>query len=252
MRFLVALVGCAILACALFAQGSTGPSLESDGSTRVSVNIHGISISPVTGKPFSGSDSIDWMRILEDGSVVATLQDAKLARDGQGRIYRENVTRFPANTSQKSRVKEIIIFDPVAHTRTECVMAAGHCNVTDYRAPTSLAPQPVAALDNGTRGLSRENLGTDTIDGLNVVGTRETLTIKAGTAGNNQPISTTEGYWYSPELGVTLSVTRKDPRTGTLVIHVVDLSRSEPDPSLFQVPENFVVEDHRRPAKTEN
>jgi hypothetical protein len=107
-------------------------------------------------------------------------------------------------------------------------------------------------LDNGTRGLSRENLATDTIDGLNVVGTRETLTMKADTAGNNQPISSTEEYWYSPELEVNLSVTRKDPQTGTLVIHVVDRSRSEPDPSLFQVPENFVVEDHRRPAKTEN
>jgi hypothetical protein len=45
---------------------------------------------------------------LEDGSVVATHQDAKLARDGQDRIYRENVTRFPANIGQKSRVKEII------------------------------------------------------------------------------------------------------------------------------------------------
>jgi hypothetical protein len=188
---------------------------------------------------------------LEDGSVVATHQDAKLARDSQGRIYRENVTRFPANSDQKSKVKEIIIFDPVVHTRTECAMAASHCNVSDYRAP-SPAPQPVAALDNGKRSLSRENLGTDTIDGLNVVGTRETLTIKAGVDGNNQPLSITQEYWYSPELEVNLSVTRKDPRTGTLVIHVVDRSRSEPDPSLFQVPENFVVEDHRRAAKTEN
>jgi hypothetical protein len=51
---------------------------------------------------------------------------------------------------------------------------------------------------------------------------------------------------------VNLSVTRKDPRQGTVVIHVLDLSRSEPDPSLFQVPANFTVQDHRQSAKSEN
>ncbi len=56
------------------------------------------------------------------------------------------------------------------------------------------------------------HLGTDTIDGLNVVGTRETLTINAGVEGNSQPLSSTEEFWYSPDLEVNLSVTRKDPR----------------------------------------
>jgi hypothetical protein len=250
MRFFTYLIGCTLLAGTLVAQNTTGPSLGPDGDTRVSIN--GIKILPVIGKPFSGSDSIDWTRTLQDGSIVATHQDAKLARDGQGRIYRENVTRFSANSDQKSTVKEIIIMDPVVHARTACVIAARRCNVTDYYAPTSSTRQPTGSFDDGQGSLSRESLGTDTINGLDVVGTRETLTINAGVEGNSQPLSSTQEFWYSPDLEVNLSVTRKDPREGTVVIHVVDLSRSEPDPSLFQIPSNFLVEDQHRSAKSEN
>jgi hypothetical protein len=250
MRLFAELLGCMFLVGTLLAQKPNRPSLGPDGDTRASIS--GIKILPVTGRPFSGSDSIDWTRTLEDGSVVATHQDAKLARDGQGRIYRENVTRFPANSDQKSMVKEIIILDPVANTRMACLIAARQCGVTDYHEATSSARQPADSFDDGKRKLSRESLGTDTIQGLNVVGTRETLTVNAGEEGNSKPFSSTEEFWYSPDLEVNLSVTRKDPREGTLVIHVVDVSRSEPDPSLFQVPANFSVEDHRRSAKAGN
>jgi hypothetical protein len=250
MRFLAVFVAFGFLTGSALAQRQ--PSLEPDGNTRVRVGIHGITILPVTGKPFSGSDSIEWTRTLEDGSVVAMHQDASLARDGQGRIYRENVTRFAANTGQKSRVKEFIIFDPVAHTRTECAVATRHCHVNDYHVPSSLSAQPARLADSEKGSVSRENLGTDTIDGLSVTGTRETLTIGAGVEGNNQPLLITEESWYSAELEVNLSVTRKDPREGTVAIRVVDLSCSEPDPVLFQVPTGFVVEDHRQSAKSGN
>ncbi len=142
--------------------------------------------------------------------------------------------------------------DPLTRTRTSCLTVTRHCTVGDYYAPTSAAPRPEGPVGNGKRSLSRENLGADTIDGLYVVGTRETLTINTGVEGNSAPLSSIEESWYSPELEVNLSVTRKDPRKGTVVIHVVDLTRSEPEPSLFQVPANFAVEDHRQSAKTEN
>lgn len=246
-----ALVACVALAGALLAQDAVEPSLQPDGSLHVGIN--GIRILPATGKPFSGVDSIQWTRNLEDGTTVATHQDARLARDSEGRIYRENVTRFPANSDRKSRVKQFIIFDPVAHTRTVCVPAARRCEVNDYHVPrSSAAAKPIGTFNTGKGQLTRESLGTDTIEGLNVAGTRETLTIDTGAEGNSQPLSTVEESWYSPDLEVNLSITRKDPREGTIAIHVIDLSTSEPDPSLFRIPANFTVEDQRRPAKSEN
>ena len=59
---------------------------------------------------------------------------------------------------------------------------------------------------------------------------------------------TTREFWYSPDLEVNLSVTRKDPRDGTQTIHVADLSRSDPNPAMFQIPSGYVVLDHRRQA----
>lgn len=80
------------------------------------------------------------------------------------------------------------------------------------------------------------------IGGLNVVGTRETISINAGVVGNSQPLVSTREFWYSPDLQVNLAITRKDPREGTQVIRVGDSTRAEPDPSLFKVPAGFVVQ----------
>jgi len=239
-----------LLSCAVAAQESEEPSRGPDGGTEI--HVTGIKILPVAGKPFSGTDSVEWTRTLEDGTVVATHLDAKLARDSQGRIYRERVSFVPANSGQRSKPRVIFLLDPVTHTRTACRVAARRCEITDYYAPTSIKLTPPGPLDKGTRYLTRESLGSDVIDGVNVVGTRETISINAGVIGNSQPLVSTREFWYSPDLQVNLSVTRKDPREGTQTIHVVDLSRSEPDPAMFQVPTGFVVKDRRGATKAEN
>jgi hypothetical protein len=221
------------------AQESGEPSRGPDGGTRTRVT--GIEVLPVTGKPFSGRSTTQWTRTLEDGTVVNTHLFAMVARDSQGRIYRERRSFVPVDSTEESRLNDIMIFDPVTHTRTECNVAAKHCNVTGYHAPTSFTPAPAGSLDNGKRSLARENLGTDVMDGINVVGTRETLTIEAGVVGNSQPLVVTREFWYSPDLQVNLAITRKDPREGTQVVRVGDVSRSEPDPALFKVPSDYIV-----------
>jgi hypothetical protein len=250
LRALLWFAASALLACSLSAQESTDPSRGPDGGTRT--HVEGVQVLPVAGKPFSGRDSIEWTRKLEDGSVVTTHLTALVARDSSGRIRRERVSFVPANSNEQSKVMETIILDPAEHTRTTCAIATRHCTITRYYAAVKFTPAPAGPLDNGTRYLTRESLGTNTVDELNVVGTRETLTISAGAIGNNQPVMTTSEFWYSSDLEVNLSVTRKDPREGTQVIQLVDLSRSEPDPSLFQVPADFTVVDARASAKTEN
>jgi hypothetical protein len=250
LRALLLFAASALLACSLSAQESTEPSRGPDGGTRV--HVAGIQVLPVSGKPFSGRDSIDWTRALEDGSVVTTHLTAIVARDSEGRIRRERTTFVPANSNEQSKPMDMIILDPAEHTRTTCTIASRHCAVTDYYTSVKFAPTPAGSLDNGKRFLTRESLGTDVVDDLNVVGTRETLTINAGVIGNDQPVVTTREFWYSSDLEINLSVTRKDPREGTQVIQLIDLSRSEPDPALFRVPSDFVIEDLRTSAKTGN
>jgi hypothetical protein len=249
LRALLWFAGSALLACSVIAQESTEPSRGPDGGTRT--HVDGIQVLPVAGKPFSGRDSIEWTRTLEDGSSVTTHLTALVARDSQGRIRRERSSFVPANSNEQSKVMDMIILDPTEHTRTTCTIATRHCAITRYNTLVKFTPVPAGPLDNGTRYLTRESLGTNIVDELNVVGTRETLTINAGVIGNNQPVVTTREFWYSSDLEVNLSVTRKDPREGTQVIQLVDVSRSEPDPSLFQVPADFTVVDMRASAKTD-
>src|SRR5580692_12981550 len=98
LRALLVFAASALLACSVTAQESSEPSRGPDGGTRV--HVDGIQVLPVTGKPFSGRDSIEWTRTLEDGSVVTTRLTALVARDSQGRIRRERANFVPADSNQ--------------------------------------------------------------------------------------------------------------------------------------------------------
>jgi hypothetical protein len=243
MRPLAVLVASILVTYPLRAQDLAdsfrGPDLGTDE------HVHGIQILPAVGKPFTGRDHIEWTRKLEDGSVVTTELYALLARDSQGRIYREHRGFVPPNSSRESRLIDIVLLDPVTHTGTTCALATRRCTVTSYHVSATFTPPQPGSQGKGTRFLTREGLGTSVVDGLDVIGTRETLTFGAGAVGNTQPLVVTRDFWYSPALEVNLTVTRKDPRQGTQVIHIVDLSRTDPDPAIFRVPSNFVVEDRR-------
>jgi hypothetical protein len=219
------------------------PLRAPDGGT--SYHVSGVDLLAIPDKPFSARSRTDWTRILEDGSTVKVYLEANLARDTQGRMYRERVSFVPEGSNQKSRLNEIMLFDPQAQTRTTCSVSSHHCSITSYIPRTSFVPQPVGAFANGTRSLARENLGTDVMEDLNVVRTRETLTINAGTMGNERPLVTTREFWYSPEIETNILTIRKDPREGTQVVRLSAISRSEPDAKMFQVPEGYTVQDDR-------
>ena len=227
--FRLAVLG--VLASALAAQEPVEPSRGPDRGTDFSV--HGIQVLPAKDRPFSARDHIEWTRTLEDGTVVKTELYATVARDGQGRIHRELRSFVPLNSNAESRFINIVLLDPMKHTRTTCVMKTRRCTVTRYRASSRFVLNPDGLLDNGMRFLTRENIGHDEIDGVEVTGTRETLQIAAGAVGNDRTLVTARDFWYSPALQINLKVTRNDPRIGAQVLQLVNLSLTEPDSKLI-------------------
>jgi len=219
-----------------------------DGST--STHVSGVEVLNIPGKPFSAHSSMDWTRRLEDGSTITQHLDALLARDSQGRVYREKHHFVPANSHTPAPLYELHIYDPVARAQMFWVARALTCFITSYQPRTfAPAPQPGTSRD-GTRTLNRETLGSDTIEGLFEVHTRETVTTEADATGNSQPLTSTREYWYSEELQTNLAVTRMDPRTGRQEIHLSQVARGEPDPHIFEVPVGFHVRDTRsNPAR---
>jgi hypothetical protein len=70
-----------------------------------------------------------------------------------------------------------------------------------------------------------------------------TTTIAAGAVGNDLPIVVTSEEWTSPDLQVLVLTERKDPRNGDSSYRLLNISRSEPDPSLFQVPSDYTIKE---------
>jgi hypothetical protein len=90
MKLYALLAASVLLTCTLAAQEADETFRGPDRGTIV--RVPGIQILPAAGRPFSGRDHIEWTRTLEDGTVVTTHLYALLARDGQGRIYREHMS----------------------------------------------------------------------------------------------------------------------------------------------------------------
>ena len=94
-----------------------------------------------------------------------------------------------------------------------------------------------------------EELGTQTIEGINAVGTRTTITIPAGEIGNERAIEIVDERWFSPDLKTIVMTRHSDPRAGETVYRLTNIIRAEPDHSLFEVPGDYIIREDREPMK---
>jgi hypothetical protein len=84
-----------------------------------------------------------------------------------------------------------------------------------------------------------EELGTQNIEGVDAEGTRTITTIPAGAIGNERPIEITYEKWYSRDLQLVVMSKHNDPRFGEQTYRLTNIVRSEPDPSLFTLPNGY-------------
>ena len=90
---------------------------------------------------------------------------------------------------------------------------------------------------------TKESLGRQSIEGVEAEGTRTTVTIPAGAIGNERAIQITSERWYSPELQLVVMTRHSDPRFGETTYRLTNISRAEPDRTLFEVPAGYTVKD---------
>lgn len=89
----------------------------------------------------------------------------------------------------------------------------------------------------------KEELGKQTIEGVEAEGTRLTTTIPAGEIGNEQPIEMVFENWYSPELQTVIMSKHSDPRSGENTYRLTNINRTEPAHSLFEVPSDYTIQE---------
>ena len=95
----------------------------------------------------------------------------------------------------------------------------------------------------------KEELGKQTIEGVEAEGTRLTTTIPAGEIGNEQPIEMVFENWYSPELQTVIMSKHSDPRSGENTYRLTNINRTEPAHSLFEVPSDYTIQEAGPPAE---
>ena len=64
--------------------------------------------------------------------------------------------------------------------------------------------------------------------------------------GNDRPITNVSETWISPDLKEVVLRKSDDPRSGELTHKLININRSEPDPSLFEPPPGYTVKDEKR------
>jgi hypothetical protein len=186
----------------------------------------------LTGMPWSGE--------LMSGGTVLTRQ----YRDSMGRTRREQV--FGA----ASRVE---IFDPVGgftYMLDTNAKTALRRAVSAQCSPASEATPPLIAsgtqiLKGGATAVT-QSLGTKTISGVVAYGTRTTITYPPGTiGGNDKTTSSVNEAWFAPQLGASLMNSTSGGLVPDASTAVTNLTYSEPDPSLFQVPAGYRIVDEK-------
>ena len=199
----------------------------------------------VTNAPFSAQVNRETIQVLSDGTRVDRKETGSIARDGAGRTRQEITLPAIGPLAASGQVPHIaFIRDP----------AAGKTYILNENKKTAMTfSHPAGANEQGRRMMKQKmnvgenssvqtvSLGTKTIDGLTVQGTRRTRTIPVGRIGNDKPIVITREEWYSPDLQMVISSTRSDPRFGTTTFQLTNINRSEPPQSFFIVPPDYTV-----------
>jgi hypothetical protein len=218
----------------------------------------------VTGAPYSGTEVTTTTQVLAGGNTIQSQHQSTVYRDSQGRMRTDTTVTHPGTrpgaTTASSQTPTTIttIHDPVAGVMRQVDNDRKVVNEIPIRTPGN-RPNATGAPRNGAtagqrangRGpnaqrpadpnVTTENLGMQTINGVAATGTRITRTIPAGTMGNAQAIQSVREVWTSADLKVPVMVKTSDPRHGTTVTQLTNISRTEPDAALFQAPAGYTV-----------
>lgn len=214
--------------------------------------MESIFIPPKAGAPFDLKLAAEWSRPLPTGGTFALANERRIARDSRGRIYQERWVLVPKGGDIKSQMTVFQITDPDQHTWYNCSPHSRICDLRSYSLTSNIVFKPSLGtsgpLSDGRGYRQVDDLGEDTIQALDTHGYRETTTINPGIMGNDAPMIATREFWFSPQLGINLRSLLDNPQTGKQVFLAREVSTSEPDPALFEVPGDYRIVDRRADA----
>lgn len=199
-----------------------------------------MSRTPVTGAPYSGTQTSQMLEKLADGNVITRNNQSKVYRDKDGRMRIEHTFTPPPESGQTAQTR-IAIIDPVAGVSYVLDPATNTAVKRTLPAPGTNPQPPPNRGANSANPPVKTDLGTQTFGTLQATGTQTVRTIPAGAIGNAQPIVITHQVWISTALQVPVHIVTTDPRFGNTTMDLTNVTLGDPDPTLFQVPSNYTI-----------
>ena len=212
----------------------------------------------VTGAPFSAVAVTTFSHTLADGNKISNTHQVTLYRDSQGRFRKEGSMPPMGEFAVDQPHSFVMIHDPVAgkgfllnpDKKVAHVMALPNHGPRNGKAGKGMSadaapggPDAIDSAETTNPNVTKESLGTQTLNGISAQGTRFTRLIPAGKIGNDKPITVTREVWYSPDLQMVVQSKHSDPRFGDTVYSLTNIQRTEPAANLFTVPSDFTVKE---------
>jgi hypothetical protein len=224
--------------------------------------------------PYSAETSSESVQVLADGNRIVRKTLTRVYRDSAGRTRREML-------GPDGQIVNIAINDPAtgvsyfyesdskvaSRSMLRTIVSRSGGDTMSHASGTAVFVGPVTAGGEGNAGYkvssgtaggfvsvavpdgfsakdgTIEDLGQQTVEGVLATGKRTTITIVPGQVGNELPIKVVSEEWYSPELQLLVLTKHSDPRVGETTYRLTNISRTEPDKSLFELPAGVTVKE---------
>jgi TonB family protein len=214
------------------------------GEGRVAESMSGEHIPAVRGLPFSAKVELETVSQLQDGTQITHKTYNLDARDSAGRTHNERRNWITVE-GVEPKLTCVELYDPATRTRTDLFPLSKLAR----QWAVSATAQTIVAAGAAKPETIKEEIGTDTMEGLPVKGTRVTQTYATGALGNDRPLTIVTENWYAAELRINLLTKRTDPRYGVQTVRVTELERQEPDAALFAIGDEYKVVNEAGPTQ---
>jgi hypothetical protein len=204
-----------------------------------------IFVTPVPNLPFSAVVNVERSVVLRNGSVVDFKTIRNIGRDSRGRIHNESRMQVPASSTDTPEVVRIHLYDPQTRISTMINPGEKTFSTKTVNHPPSTVPPAIRYASPAGSSLPQneftkeEDLGVHDMEGVQVRGVRQTQIISAESSGTGKEIVITDEHWYSDDLRIYLMIKHSDPRRETVTMRVAQVTRTEPEPALFEVPARY-------------
>jgi hypothetical protein len=191
-------------------------------------------------------------RTLGDGSTITHETTEIVVVDSQGRRMTATTTApLPGDQGPETH---FTIVDPMSHTRFNWTSPGKKAMVSAIPIPAAaqsscgwasfsigVIERPGKKAKTPSVKTAVEDLGTETIQGVEARGRRTTTTTRVGKIQTQ--VSTFE-VWRAVTPGLRGLLAREvseDPQQGKMTKELVKFSEAQPDPSIFQLPPGYEV-----------